>query len=487
MAAGTIINGKRNAMIVFIIDKSGSMSGFEFALSHSFTTLMSKIPKEFPILIILFDSNISKSAWQTPLETARNFNYQIGDYTALYDAIYEAISEVNKKKDQKTTATGFDYAKSDVLYFIITDGYENASKKFPPPDGLTRIAAQIRTEIKKGEIKKDGIKRGKRHFFLIADFCIDHIEVAKSLGIHSQYCQLFPRDADGIRMVFEGFAYQGIDCYCKNTLHNWQEKTRATTYKGEEWGNIVDEFEFARDDLIAISETLHKLEKAKDIKTFFENYNTANIMIGKFEINSGGFIPDYACFFKDELNRLKHMAISEQLNVLGESFTKGISKMTAEIKKNIKKIPESAYNGCPYINHFHTEFDIHEGTLKVIEAECGESLIEPYRIAKYMPILHQTLMLGITLRINKLFQIENIDWQDTAGFEKKLKLTSFSDSEIKTKTSEIYRVASKLQFICNKHNKARTNPQNKARRKETVYLDIKELEDWITILKKYAS
>ena len=115
---------KQKLDVVFILDKSGSMSGSE---EHTMTSFNEYLEKEknnrfdTKITTILFSDQyqfLHKRKNVKEVEKLTTEEYYVGGCTALYDAIGNSISYIEKEKTDK------------VLFIIITDGYENASKEF---------------------------------------------------------------------------------------------------------------------------------------------------------------------------------------------------------------------------------------------------------------------------------------------------------------------------------------------------------------------
>ena len=118
--------------MVFILDKSGSMSGLESDTIGGFNSMINKQKKEEGtayVTTILFDNNSETIHDRVPLETIKPMtdkDYVVGGCTALIDAIGEAVEHIS---------TIHKYARPEdipehTVFVITTDGMENASKKF---------------------------------------------------------------------------------------------------------------------------------------------------------------------------------------------------------------------------------------------------------------------------------------------------------------------------------------------------------------------
>lgn len=109
--------------IVIVLDESGSMGSIRHNILKSINDLITEQQQNFSrsatLTLIKFNDNINRIIMNKPITKVNKLDYE--DYTpngstALYDAIGEAINEFK-----------FD---NDVLMIIVTDGQENASKKY---------------------------------------------------------------------------------------------------------------------------------------------------------------------------------------------------------------------------------------------------------------------------------------------------------------------------------------------------------------------
>jgi len=157
--------------LVMIIDRSGSMAGKEQDVEGGFKTFVSeqkKLPGDASLTLVHFDDQ-----YETLLSQV-SINENIPDYvliprgmTALLDAIGKTIANVGERLSQMAEAERPD----KVLFIIMTDGMENASKEY----SIARIKEMI--EHQKNIYKWEFI-------FMGAD--IDAISVANNMGISSQ-------------------------------------------------------------------------------------------------------------------------------------------------------------------------------------------------------------------------------------------------------------------------------------------------------------
>lgn len=182
-----------NTELVFIIDKSGSMSGLESDTIGGFNSMLSQHKKgegACTISTIFFSDSqrtvhdrVDISSVQ-PLTAA---DYIPGGCTALLDTVGNSI---NHTKSIIMGAADESVRNSNVVYVIITDGYENASREYN--------ASQIRQMISERQ------KAGWEFVFLGAN--IDAISTAESYGIKSSRAANFKADSKGMACSFRALS-----------------------------------------------------------------------------------------------------------------------------------------------------------------------------------------------------------------------------------------------------------------------------------------
>jgi hypothetical protein len=161
---------KQYTELVFVMDRSGSMSGMEEHAVESFNRFLNeqkKVSGEAGLTLALFDNQIEK-----PIETDdinKVNEISASDFvpratTALLDAIGTSIKETRKKLRNLPEDKG----SGKAIFAIFTDGYENASSKYNWEDIARKISR--RTE-----------KDGWEFLFLAANE--DAIATACSLNI----------------------------------------------------------------------------------------------------------------------------------------------------------------------------------------------------------------------------------------------------------------------------------------------------------------
>ncbi len=111
--------------IVFILDKSGSMGGFEEDTIGGFNSFVETKKKENSnalVTTVLFDNGYEVLHDRLPINEVKKLTrkeYYVGGTTALYDAIGRTITDLDKNE-----------CDGKVLFVITTDGLENASRDY---------------------------------------------------------------------------------------------------------------------------------------------------------------------------------------------------------------------------------------------------------------------------------------------------------------------------------------------------------------------
>lgn len=118
--------------LIFILDKSGSMSGLENDTIGGFNSMLENqkaVDGECRITTVLFDNSHTLLHDRIDIHAVSpmtNTEYFVGGSTALLDAIGLTIN--NLVSVQRNTAE--DYRADKVMFVIITDGEENSSREY---------------------------------------------------------------------------------------------------------------------------------------------------------------------------------------------------------------------------------------------------------------------------------------------------------------------------------------------------------------------
>ena len=175
--------------LVFILDKSGSMSGLEKDTIGGFNSMLEqqrKVDGECVITTVLFDNRYELLHDRIDIRAVQPITgkeYFVGGSTALLDAIGKTIHKIGAV--QKNTAE--EYRAEKVMFVIITDGEENASRCYS--------SMQIRQMIQR---QKE--RYGWEFIFLGAN--IDAVETAGRFGIDADRAVDYVPDGEGTELNF---------------------------------------------------------------------------------------------------------------------------------------------------------------------------------------------------------------------------------------------------------------------------------------------
>lgn len=176
--------------LVFVLDRSGSMSGLERDTIGGFNAMIEKQKKqdgECIVSTVLFDDESKVIHDRVSLDEIRPMtedDYFVGGCTALIDAIGGAIhhiGNVHKYARQEDVP-------ENTIFIITTDGQENASHRY----SSDRVKMMI-------ERQKE--KYGWEFLFIGAN--IDAVETAKRYGIDRNRAVNYNADAQGTSVLYE--------------------------------------------------------------------------------------------------------------------------------------------------------------------------------------------------------------------------------------------------------------------------------------------
>jgi len=170
--------------IVFILDRSGSMSGLESDTIGGFNSMIEKQKKEAGeayVTTVLFDHQWQIIHDRVSLQTIKPLSqdeYFVGGATAMLDAIASTIKHIgniHKYIRQEDVP-------AKTLFIITTDGMENASKHY----NYSEVQAMIKE-----------CKEQKNWEFLFLGANIDAAETAENIGIDKNYAVNYHADSEG--------------------------------------------------------------------------------------------------------------------------------------------------------------------------------------------------------------------------------------------------------------------------------------------------
>ncbi len=201
--------------IVFILDRSGSMSGLEADTIGGFNSMIEKQKKEAGealISTVLFDNFSEVIHDRIPVgrvEPMTDREYYVRGCTALLDAIGGAIHHIgNIHKHARE-----EDVPEHTLFVITTDGMENASRRYD-------------SETVKKMIERQKAKYGWEFLFLGAN--IDAVETASRFGIGADRAVNYHSDHQGTQLNYE-------------VLSEAVSTVRCSAALGTEWKKLIDE------------------------------------------------------------------------------------------------------------------------------------------------------------------------------------------------------------------------------------------------------
>ncbi|HOS70288.1 MAG TPA: hypothetical protein PL076_09280 [Bacillota bacterium] len=176
--------------LVFILDRSGSMSGLEGDTIGGYNAMLEKQKKEqgeAVITTVLFDDKYELLHDRINLrgiEPITEKEYYVRGTTALLDAVGRTISKIVNVHKHTTE----DERAENVMFVITTDGMENASREY----SYEKVRRMI-------EHQKS--KHGWEFIFLGAN--IDAVDTAERFGIGQDRAVNYNADSDGTLLNYE--------------------------------------------------------------------------------------------------------------------------------------------------------------------------------------------------------------------------------------------------------------------------------------------
>jgi len=201
--------------LVFILDKSGSMSGLEDDTIGGFNAMIAKQQKEAGqaiVTTVLFDDKyelLHDRINITGIKPITDKEYYIGGSTALLDAVGKTIRKIGNA--QKYISE--DQRAGKVVFVITTDGMENASREY----SYEKI--------------KNMIEHQKSIYdweFIFLGANIDAISTAEKFGIHADRAANYHADSQGMSLNYSVVSSAVSELRACNSLDgNWKEKIDA--------------------------------------------------------------------------------------------------------------------------------------------------------------------------------------------------------------------------------------------------------------------
>ena len=192
------INKEKGMDVVFLLDRSGSMSGMEEDTIGGYNSYLKSLKgSNIKVTTILFDDQYEVLSDRCPLEKMSELNrdtYYVRGCTALLDAIGKSINNLERKNPNK------------VLFVITTDGLENASREF-----------------NKDKIK-ELIKKHHAWEFMYIGADIDSYSEGESIGIKRSNIANYEKSDKGMSKLFKSVGLASKCMYEENSLNDeWKE------------------------------------------------------------------------------------------------------------------------------------------------------------------------------------------------------------------------------------------------------------------------
>lgn len=179
--------------LVFIIDRSGSMAGFEDDTVGGFNSMIKKQTEkggEVFVSTVLFNTESKVVHDRVPIKDVKAMkreDYVASGGTALLDAIGGAVHHIGNVHKY---ARREDVPKH-TIFVITTDGMENSSREY----SSRRVKEMIDRQTK---------KYGWEFVFVAAN--IDAIETADSIGIRRERAAEYRQNSEGIDACYDAMS-----------------------------------------------------------------------------------------------------------------------------------------------------------------------------------------------------------------------------------------------------------------------------------------
>ncbi|MGE4273437.1 MAG: hypothetical protein AB7E31_11285 [Desulfitobacterium sp.] len=198
--------------LVFILDRSGSMSGLESDTIGGYNAMLAKQqkePGEAIITTVLFDDHYELLHDRINLRgiaPITDKEYYVRGNTALLDAVGKTINKIGNVQKHTAEEERAEY----VIFVITTDGLENASCEFNYAKVRQMIEHQQSTH-------------GWEFIFLGAN--IDAIATAERFGISKDRATNYHADSEGTSLNYEVIS-EAVSCVraSRSLDKNWKER-----------------------------------------------------------------------------------------------------------------------------------------------------------------------------------------------------------------------------------------------------------------------
>ena len=184
--------------VVFLLDRSGSMSGMENDTIGGYNSyLNAQRKKNVKVTTILFDNEYEVLHRRENIKNVKDLTkkeYYVRGCTALLDAVGKTINLMDNEEAKK------------VIFIITTDGLENASK-----------------EYSKEKVKKL-IENHKNWEFMYIGANIDSYSEGASIGIKKTNISNYHKNKTGVKNLFSSLGRASESFYeCDMVCADWKE------------------------------------------------------------------------------------------------------------------------------------------------------------------------------------------------------------------------------------------------------------------------
>ncbi|MDR0850580.1 MAG: VWA domain-containing protein [Christensenellaceae bacterium] len=199
--------------LVFILDRSGSMAGLETDTIGGYNNLLKEQRSgsgEVKVTTVLFDDKyelLHQSESINSVKPITKKEYFARGSTALLDAVGRTIV------DKRTAVDLAETKPKKVLFVIITDGFENASREY----NIIKVKELIEAQKKCGNWE-----------FMFLGANIDAVATAKTYGIDENCAVCYECDSQGLKTSYKAMS-KAIRCYAEEgkIKESWQEEIMA--------------------------------------------------------------------------------------------------------------------------------------------------------------------------------------------------------------------------------------------------------------------
>lgn len=192
--------------LVLVLDKSGSMYGLEKDTIGGYNSMLDKekdLDVDTKVTTVLFNNNVDVVTDRADLNSVAKMtdkDYRVGGTTALLDAVGNTITKVSG-------TPGITDKDHKVVFVIITDGQENASKEYSK--------ATIQKMISD--------KKAQGWDFVFLGTNIDAASEAKEIGIDADHAVKYRNTSAGVQQNFTAIAAYAKAAVAQKDDDSWKK------------------------------------------------------------------------------------------------------------------------------------------------------------------------------------------------------------------------------------------------------------------------